>query len=67
MKYVRARLRDFLKKKKKPTKSDNRLGGKSKDQDKNQASVSVVLSLSLEKYGTIYRPRISKGECLGNF
>lgn len=36
MKYVRARLRDFLKKKnKKPTKSDNRLGGKSKDQDKN--------------------------------
>ena len=51
----------------KPTKSDNRLGVESKAMDKNQANMTMALSLRLEKYGTIYRPRISNGECFGNF
>ena len=35
--------------------------------DKNQANMTMALSLRLEKYGTIYRPRISSGECFGKF
>lgn len=52
---------------KKSIKSDNWLGRESKGLEKNKARVTVVLSLSLEKQDTIHWPRISKGECFGNF